>query len=302
MTRARLVCAARELIGERPSGTVTIAHIVTRAGVSRRTFYELFADREECVLVALRAAVASAQAAVLPAFYRHAGWRERIRAGLSALLEHFDAHPAAAKLCLVEAICGDPATVAYRARVLRALTDAIDEGRLEARRGFAPPPLTAEGIVGAVVAILHARIVERTPGRLAQLERSLMSLIVLPYLGPQATREELAREHAPSSRTGAAERCDDDLDDASIAVDEATLVVLRAIERNPGAQEKEIAVGANLHDRHRLTEALSRLQALDLIRDVNESADAAAGGVWYLNPRARRLLAMLDATGRTPSS
>jgi len=279
---------------------VTVADVVGCAGVSRRTFYELFTDCDDCVLAAFEATMARVAAVVAPAYQSKGRWRERARTGLGAVLAYLDAHPAAAKLCLVEAICGDPATVAYRARVLKALTAAIDEGRLEVPVRPAPPPLTAEGIVGAVVSILHARIVERTPGRLAQLEGSLMSLIVLPYLGPQAAREGLARERPPSSRTGPRERCDDVLEDPSIALDDTTLRVLRAIECNPGAPKAEIAVGANLYDRHRLAEALTRLQALDLIRDVSGNAERAAGGVWYLNPRARRLLAMLDATGVAP--
>jgi AcrR family transcriptional regulator len=43
--RQRIVMAMVEVCGERGVGDLTVAHIVARSGVSRRTFYEQFADR-----------------------------------------------------------------------------------------------------------------------------------------------------------------------------------------------------------------------------------------------------------------
>ncbi len=39
-----------EVAGERGAGNATVAHVVARSGVSRRTFYEMFADREDCLV------------------------------------------------------------------------------------------------------------------------------------------------------------------------------------------------------------------------------------------------------------
>ena len=55
--RARMITALVEVAGERGAGGVTVAHIVARSGVSRRTFYELFDDREDCFLAAFDQAV-----------------------------------------------------------------------------------------------------------------------------------------------------------------------------------------------------------------------------------------------------
>ncbi len=72
--RARMLSAMVDLTREQGAERVTVAHVVARAGVSRRTFYEIFADREACLLEALDDAIERIAAAVLPAYRRERGW------------------------------------------------------------------------------------------------------------------------------------------------------------------------------------------------------------------------------------
>jgi AcrR family transcriptional regulator len=65
--RARMVAALVEVARERGVSGVTVAHVVARSGVSRRTFYELFEDREDCFLAGFDLAVQGAARRVLPA-------------------------------------------------------------------------------------------------------------------------------------------------------------------------------------------------------------------------------------------
>ncbi len=65
--RQRILGAMAQVAAERGAANVTVAHIVARAGISRRTFYELFEDRETCLVAALDEAIAAAAAVVLPA-------------------------------------------------------------------------------------------------------------------------------------------------------------------------------------------------------------------------------------------
>ncbi len=46
--RDRLVAAAGQLTAELGSSAIGVHHICQRAGISRRTFYDLFADRDAC--------------------------------------------------------------------------------------------------------------------------------------------------------------------------------------------------------------------------------------------------------------
>src|SRR3984893_10180229 len=101
LQRMRILVAMAEVASERGAGAVTVAHVVARAGVSRRTFYDLFADREECFLAAFQGAIGRVDALVIEAYEHESAWRDRIRAGLWALLVWLDEEPALAKLLVV---------------------------------------------------------------------------------------------------------------------------------------------------------------------------------------------------------
>jgi DNA-binding MarR family transcriptional regulator len=91
--------------------------------------------------------------------YRPGGtWRERVRAGLGALLEYLDDEPGMGALCVVDALGAGPVALERRTRVVQLLIDVVHEGRREARGATKPTRLTAEGVVGAVLAVLHARL------------------------------------------------------------------------------------------------------------------------------------------------
>jgi AcrR family transcriptional regulator len=185
--RARILSALVEVARERGAGQVTVAHIVTRSGVSRRTFYEMFEDRDACLRAAFQDAVQRAAVRVVPAFRGSEGprgaaaaaagsrraprpgagngrrvsggvWRGRVRAGLLALLEFLDDEPGLGGLCVVDTLGAGPVALEARADVVAVLVDAVDEGRWEAKAGLTPTRLTAEGIVGGVLGVLYARL------------------------------------------------------------------------------------------------------------------------------------------------
>jgi AcrR family transcriptional regulator len=58
--RARMIAAMIDVVSERTRANATVAHVVARSGVSRRTFYEVFEDFEDCFLAALDQSVAQA--------------------------------------------------------------------------------------------------------------------------------------------------------------------------------------------------------------------------------------------------
>jgi AcrR family transcriptional regulator len=104
--RARILSGMFDVVCERGAGDVTVAHVVERSGVSRRTFYEQFDDREECFLAAFEQAVAYASERVLPPYEIEGRWHERVRAALIALLGFLDDEPAIARLLIVESLAG----------------------------------------------------------------------------------------------------------------------------------------------------------------------------------------------------
>jgi AcrR family transcriptional regulator len=281
--RQRILLAMADVTAERGAPVVTVAHIVARSGVSRRTFYELFSDREQCLLAALDQAIAQAAAAVLPAWETPGRWRERIRAALGALLSFLDAEPALARLCVVESLAAGPEALEHRTRIVHALIGAVEEGRVETRTGRQPPQLAAEGVVGAVLAVIHARLVVRTSKPLTSLLPELMATIVLPYLGQAAAERELQKP-APPIKTKTRPRRDP-LEGLDMRLTYRTVRVLIAIAGHPQASNREVATAAGIADQGQISKLLARLQNLGLIHNQGQGAPKGAPNAWALTPR-----------------
>jgi AcrR family transcriptional regulator len=286
--RQRLLLAMADVTAEHGAGAVTVAHIVARSGVSRRTFYELFSDREECLLAALDQAIRRAGEAVLPAYQAPARWREKIRAGLAALLQFLDEEPAMARLCVVESLAAGPQALERRTQIVQALIAAMDEGRDEAKAGKRPPPLTAEGTVGAVLAVIHARLAEPARKPLFPLTPALMGVIVYPYLGQQSAEKELSRP-APTPPHKTRPRAKDPLDGLDMRLTYRTVRVLIAIATNPRASNRRVALAAGIADQGQISKLLTRLQNLGLIRNLSEGAPKGAANAWTLTTKGQEV-------------
>jgi AcrR family transcriptional regulator len=201
--RSRMLEAAIQTIDEVGYAGMTVAKVIGRAKVSRKTFYDVFADREDCFLAAFEQVVDRARMLVCDAAAQERRWRERVRAGLARLLRFMDEEPGLARLCVIEALSAGPHVLLGRARVLGELADAVDCGRQAGGGGVREPPqVTAEGVVGAVFAVVHSRLTDNEQP-LSDLLGQLMSMIVLPYLGTRAAGAELSRpapDHHDSER------------------------------------------------------------------------------------------------------
>jgi AcrR family transcriptional regulator len=301
--RARLLAAMSQVACERGAANVTVAHIVERAGVSRRTFYEIFTGAEQCLLATLDQALARTSARVLGAWRSPGSWRERVRCSLVELLALFDEEPGLARLLVVESLGAGPTALERRSRVLGRLIAALDEGRGEARTGTDPTPLSAEGVVGGVLAVLHARIVDAEPGRMVacpppviggprmgELTNQLMSMIVLPYLGAAAARRELQRPlPAPTTRRGDSPLSSDPFKDAGMRLTYRTMRVLSTIAEHPSSSNKRVGVLAGAQDQGQVSKLLARLQKLGLIENTGGQPGSGMPNVWTLTSTGRQV-------------
>ena len=291
LQRARILSAMFEVAAERGAGNVSVAHVVERSGVSRRTFYEAFTDREDCFLAAFDQALTYASERVLDAYESQKTWRERVRAGLIALLFFLDEEPAIGKLLIVESLSGGPRTLERRAQVVAQIIRAIDEGRDEAKAA-SPPPLTAEGVVGGVLTVIHSRLVEGEHGSLAALANPLMSMIVLPYLGAAVARREIDR---PVPATSGGERREsspiltDPFKDAGMRLTYRTVRVLMAIADHPGGSNRLIGETAGITDQGQISKLLNRLERIGLVRNTGLGPGTGAPNAWSLTEKGRRI-------------
>ena len=193
LQRGRLLSATFALVGEQGYVGVSARCVSERAGVSNRTFYEFFSDREDCFLVAFNYAVAGLEVEVRAGWESQLGWTARVRAALTGLLQALDREPAVRRMVFVEALAAGPRVLACRARLLESVAGVLDQGRVNANAPSSLPGLVAEGLVGAAFGVIHARVLESRGGSLVELTGALMAMIVLPYRGSAAAARELAR-------------------------------------------------------------------------------------------------------------
>jgi AcrR family transcriptional regulator/DNA-binding MarR family transcriptional regulator len=289
--RARMLGAAIEAIEQNGYERLTVAEVIGRAKVSRKTFYDLFEDREDCFLAVFETTLAQLGARIVPAYREAAGWRGGMRGGLAALLAFVEDEPELARLCIVDALAGGPRVLAVRARALAELRRVIDLGRGEAAAKGAPPSVTAEGVVGAVLAVLHARLQERSRQPYLALHGSLMSMIVLPYLGARVASRELERSAPAVARRDAAEQpvTRDPMAGLDMRLTYRTVRVLSAIAERPRASNREVADGAGIADQGQISKLLARLQGLGLIENVDRLLAKGAPNEWRLTERGERV-------------
>jgi AcrR family transcriptional regulator len=279
--RARLLTAMIEVAGELGAANVTVADVVRCSGVSRRTFYELFSNREDCFTAALDAALERVTSTVEQVYRQHDRWRDRIRAGLVELLCLFDEEPCVGHLLVVQTLgAGQPALV-RRQQTMSGLVGAIDEGRAEAKSEV--PELTAEGLVGAVFAVVHARMLDEQRQPLVGLTNELMSMIVLPYKGAAAARREL-RCPTPEVRAPANAGLTV-LRDLDLRLTYRTVRVLLAVGAHPGASNRRVAQEAEIPDQGQMSKLLRRLEDFGLICNAEEDRAQGEANAWWLTER-----------------
>src|SRR3954451_13174305 len=84
--RQRMTDAMAAAVASKGYASTTVGDVVAGAGVSRKTFYEHFRDKEECFLAAFDAGVEALLAAIATAPPEGSGWPERLRARVRAYL------------------------------------------------------------------------------------------------------------------------------------------------------------------------------------------------------------------------
>jgi AcrR family transcriptional regulator len=287
-----MLAAALETVEEVGYARMTVAQVIGRAKVSRKTFYDVFADREDCFLAALEQTVSQVGRLMREAYEHEGAWRDGVRSGLAELLVFLDREPALARLCLVEALGAGPRVLERRAQALEELAEIVDRGRFVTSAVREPPEVAAEGVVGAVFAVLHTRVLEDGGEPFTKLLGSLMNIIVLPYLGARAASRELSRAMPETRWTRAASsgpQSRDPLAGLNMRLTYRTVRVLVVIGERPGASNREIAERSGVADQGQISKLLSRLLRLELVENTGEGQEKGSSNAWHLTARGARV-------------
>jgi len=177
--------------GELGYEQVAVRHVIERAQTSRATFYKHFSDREDCFAQAYGDASEWLYQRLIGAARRQASWREGLRAALAELLEFCANQPAIAKALMVEVHAAGERPLAQRRELMERLSHALDSARSEIPSGQAPPPVTADFIVGAIDTLLAAKLLDGDAENAPEMLPGLLHFVVMQYLGESAAWEEM---------------------------------------------------------------------------------------------------------------
>jgi len=194
--RDRILTAMVGAVAGRGYSETRVVDVISAAGVSRKTFYELFDDKDDCFLAAYDESLALLLAVTREGFDAspEAPWAARVRDGLHALLEHLAANPKIGRFCVVEAMGAGPRALARRDAAMRQFSEFLDAGR--ARGTSELPGITSLALVGGVFELLYTEILHGATAHLPDRLPDLVYWLVLPFQGAESAAHErmLARE------------------------------------------------------------------------------------------------------------
>jgi AcrR family transcriptional regulator len=191
--RNRIHQAMIEVVSERGYPETRVVDVIGVAGVSRKTFYELFESKEDCFLAAYDVLLGNLLGDATEAFESKAAepWAERVAAALEALLKHLAGHPEEARFAIVEVLAAGPKALARRDAALRQFSGFLESGRSESSVDL--PGITSIAVVGGINELLYSEILHGAVGRLPSRLPDLMFWVTLPFLGADAAGSERER-------------------------------------------------------------------------------------------------------------
>ena len=173
-----VACAARSY------GEVTVRDIIEHAGVSRRTFYDLFHDKEACFIAAYDAVIARLLRAVDAAYSEgERPWAERIATAVQAVIEQFVAEPERARLVIVEVLAAGRIALEHRDAALGRFAVFFESGQASLPGGMAGKETLTQAVIGGLYEALYTSIVEDQTDQLPALVPDLLYCVLVPYLG-----------------------------------------------------------------------------------------------------------------------
>jgi AcrR family transcriptional regulator len=183
--RERLTAGTIAAIAEHGFRDAGVTQIAAAAGVSRRTFYEYFADKEACYLDAYRLFEEHLLQIVSEAGKGLRGWTAKVRARVVALVETLAANPNLVHFALLAPAAAGGEVAERQRDFLRKLIGSVIEGSPDGRGYRNPSDEELEVLAGAVSAVLAARVkveddATSTP---ADDASTLVEMVMVPIVG-----------------------------------------------------------------------------------------------------------------------
>jgi AcrR family transcriptional regulator len=193
--RARMLDAVTRAVADKGYSRVTVGDVVAIAGVSRRTFYEQFKDKESCFLAAYetgtQALIGNMVAASL-SVDSDAHWREVLQVAIDTYVGTLADDPEFARTFLVDILGAGPEAVELRRRVFEQF---VQQYVILSRRAARQEPHLGEvpeiylrALVGGIAELIQQHLLADDAETLTDLAPVLVQLVtsVIQGAGVQA--------------------------------------------------------------------------------------------------------------------
>jgi AcrR family transcriptional regulator len=190
--RERLLAAVVRVTASNGYEATSVADILEEAGVGRESFYELFDDKQDCLLAARGILVDHLEGTVRDAYSGSEPWVDRARNALAATLVWFAGDPAATRVMIVEFMAVGPVFREHFQSDFRRFTELLDAGLDEAEAAPDLPRATSLA-VGCGVARVYEEVIRGRTAELPGLLPELTYELLVPFLGEAAAHAEERR-------------------------------------------------------------------------------------------------------------
>jgi AcrR family transcriptional regulator len=184
--RRRLIAAMAHSVALRGYAATSVDKILEGSGVSRGTFYQLFANRHECLLAAHDASVEYMTDRVSAACAGEANWERKVRAAIYAAVDFAAQRPDQARLLTLDALAADSEASHRGLAAIDRFAAMLRSGRSHHPKAAALPEVTERALVGSISMTINSRLLSgESP---AGLGAQLVYLVLVPYVGPAAAK------------------------------------------------------------------------------------------------------------------
>lgn len=181
--RSRMLQAVTRAVAAKGYAAVTVGDVVGIAGVSRRTFYEQFTDKQDCFLAAYEAGTEALLGAIAGAV-RELGedppWRRILEVAVDTYLGTLADHPDFARTFLIDVLGAGPVAVERRRRVYERFVEQyrhLAARTAEQEPELRPvPDLHLRALVGGISELVQQHILARGAANLRELGPVLVEL------------------------------------------------------------------------------------------------------------------------------
>ncbi|RJL20669.1 TetR/AcrR family transcriptional regulator [Bailinhaonella thermotolerans] len=176
--RGRILAAVAAVTSDLGYSGLTVETIIAAAGVSRRTFYEFFRNKEDAFLAAYDDAVVRLSRRLIEAMETGRDPMERLRGTIGGYLGFVAEQPELARMCIVEVLAAGSEAIRRRDAAMRAFSQALEPDIRELFPGGVAPELRAEMIVEGVYGIVYTRVLQGRIGELPGLLEGLLHAVL----------------------------------------------------------------------------------------------------------------------------